>query len=277
MPPVFVTALFREEVACASGSRSLIVSAILVAGVAILGAGNTGRVRNLRRHRRHDRGLLLSPLLHLLLRRLGRRAHVRGQQRLQVPQGQPLRRRRPLRPDRVAEPRPRRRVAQEPRPGHADRVGGRDVRQEDDPGAARGDRQGPRTSSSRSSGRSSPRARTRSTWHDDAKGVARDDGERPGRDLARQERDQPARQGRARPSIKNLQYWFSTSNDGFDLAYSTHHFNGADGDPKYSYEKRNGFTIAWTAKGEIPPAQRSQSDTVARRRRAGARPPVAVG
>jgi hypothetical protein len=56
-------------------------------------------------------------------------------------------------------------------------------------------------------------------------------------------------------SIKNLQYWFSTSNEGFNLAYSTHHFNGADGDPKYSYEKRNGFTIAWTAKGEIKPAK----------------------
>jgi hypothetical protein len=56
-------------------------------------------------------------------------------------------------------------------------------------------------------------------------------------------------------SIKNLQYWFSTSNDGFNLAYSTHHFNGADGDPKFSYEKRNGFTIAWKAKGEIKPAK----------------------
>jgi hypothetical protein len=53
--------------------------------------------------------------------------------------------------------------------------------------------------------------------------------------------------------IKNLQYWFSTSNGGFVLAPSTHHFNGSDGNPKYSYEKRNGFTIAWTAKGEIKP------------------------
>jgi len=64
----------------------------------------------------------------------------------------------------------------------------------------------------------------------------------------RPDKDAPA-------SIKNLQYWFSTSNDGFNLAYSTHHFNGADGDPKFSYEKRNGFTIAWKAKGEIPPAK----------------------
>jgi len=54
--------------------------------------------------------------------------------------------------------------------------------------------------------------------------------------------------------IKNLQYWFSTSNEGFVLGYSTHHFDGADGDPKYSWTKRNGFTIAWTAKGDIPAA-----------------------
>jgi hypothetical protein len=52
--------------------------------------------------------------------------------------------------------------------------------------------------------------------------------------------------------IKNLQYWFSNSNEGFVLAPSKHHFNGADGNPKYSYENRNGFTITWTAKGEIP-------------------------
>jgi hypothetical protein len=51
--------------------------------------------------------------------------------------------------------------------------------------------------------------------------------------------------------VKNLQYWFSNSNDGFALAYSTHHFNG---EPKFSWEKRNGFTIAWTAKGEVKPA-----------------------
>ncbi len=51
--------------------------------------------------------------------------------------------------------------------------------------------------------------------------------------------------------IKNLQYWFSTSNTGFVLGYSTHHF---DGETKFSHQHRNGFTIAWTAKGEIPPA-----------------------
>lgn len=49
--------------------------------------------------------------------------------------------------------------------------------------------------------------------------------------------------------VKNLQYWFSSSNDGFHLAYGTHHF---DGEHKFSYEKRNGFTIAWTAKGDLP-------------------------
>jgi hypothetical protein len=48
--------------------------------------------------------------------------------------------------------------------------------------------------------------------------------------------------------VKNLQYWFSTSNDGFVLAYSNHHW---DGENKFRMEHRNGFTIAWTAKGEI--------------------------
>ncbi|MDQ6893562.1 MAG: DUF1326 domain-containing protein [Acidobacteriota bacterium] len=52
-------------------------------------------------------------------------------------------------------------------------------------------------------------------------------------------------------AVKNLQYWFSSSNDGFNLAYSTHHF---DGDHKFKYEKRNGFTIAWTAKGDVKEA-----------------------
>ncbi len=55
--------------------------------------------------------------------------------------------------------------------------------------------------------------------------------------------------------IKNLQYWFSTANDGFVLGYGTHAFGGdsASGAPKFSYEKRNGFTITWTAKGTIAP------------------------
>jgi hypothetical protein len=51
-------------------------------------------------------------------------------------------------------------------------------------------------------------------------------------------------------AIKNLQYWFSNSNEGFILAYSTHNFNGTN---KFSHEHKNGFTIAWTAKGEIKP------------------------
>ncbi len=55
--------------------------------------------------------------------------------------------------------------------------------------------------------------------------------------------------------VKNLQYWFSNTNEGFVLAHSTHRFEGADGNPKYSYAKRNGFTIAWTAKGDVAPAK----------------------
>lgn len=51
-------------------------------------------------------------------------------------------------------------------------------------------------------------------------------------------------------AVKNLQYWFSGSNDGFNLAYGTHHF---DGKHKFSYEKRNGFTIAWKASGDVKP------------------------
>jgi hypothetical protein len=51
--------------------------------------------------------------------------------------------------------------------------------------------------------------------------------------------------------VKNLQYWWSASNDGFVLAYSTHQFNG---EHKFSHEKKNGFNIAWTAKGDIKPA-----------------------
>jgi hypothetical protein len=48
--------------------------------------------------------------------------------------------------------------------------------------------------------------------------------------------------------VKNLQYWFADSNEGFVLAYSTHHF---DGENKFSEQKKNGFTIVWTAKGNI--------------------------
>ena len=63
--------------------------------------------------------------------------------------------------------------------------------------------------------------------------------------------DHDERSGQEPPSVvKNLQYWFSNSNDGFVLAYSTHHW---DGENKFQQEHRNGFTIAWTAKGEIKP------------------------
>ena len=52
--------------------------------------------------------------------------------------------------------------------------------------------------------------------------------------------------------VKNLQYWFSNSNEGFVLAHSTHNYNGEG--TKFSHTKRNGFNIAWTAKGDIKPA-----------------------
>lgn len=52
--------------------------------------------------------------------------------------------------------------------------------------------------------------------------------------------------------VKNLQYWFSNSNDGFVLAYSKHHF---DGENKFSQEHKNGFNITWTIKGDIKPTK----------------------
>lgn len=64
------------------------------------------------------------------------------------------------------------------------------------------------------------------------------------------------KQSTARPDkgapavIKNLQYWFTNSNDGFVLAYSTHNFNG---DSKFSHKGKNGFNITWTAKGDVAP------------------------
>jgi hypothetical protein len=51
--------------------------------------------------------------------------------------------------------------------------------------------------------------------------------------------------------VKNLQYWWTTSNDGFVLAKSTHHFDGAT---KFSHKSRNGFNIAWTVKGDVKPS-----------------------
>jgi hypothetical protein len=50
--------------------------------------------------------------------------------------------------------------------------------------------------------------------------------------------------------VKNLQYWFSNSNEGFVLSPSTHYFNG---DPKFSEKNKNGFNITWTSKGDVKP------------------------
>ena len=52
--------------------------------------------------------------------------------------------------------------------------------------------------------------------------------------------------------IKNLQYWFTQSNDGFVLAYSKHHF---DGEEKFSQDHKNGFNITWSVKGDVAPAK----------------------
>jgi hypothetical protein len=93
-------------------------------------------------------------------------------------------------------------------------------------------------------------------WHDDAKASHA----KMGSGMAEISLDKTAtsRPDKKEPVVvKNLQYWFSTSNDGFVLAYSDHHFNGADGNPKYDYEKRNGFTIAWTLKGDIKPEEKA--------------------
>jgi hypothetical protein len=49
--------------------------------------------------------------------------------------------------------------------------------------------------------------------------------------------------------INNLQYWGAQKNNGFELAYGTHHYKGNGMD--YSYEKRNGFFITIDAKGDV--------------------------
>ncbi len=48
--------------------------------------------------------------------------------------------------------------------------------------------------------------------------------------------------------LKNVKYWGSKSNEGFILGKSTHHF---DGDVKFSHKDKNGFTVRWTAEGEV--------------------------
>lgn len=52
-------------------------------------------------------------------------------------------------------------------------------------------------------------------------------------------------------TVTNTGYWWANSNDGFQLAKSTHEFNGK---PSYSYEDRNGFVITLHVAGEIEPA-----------------------
>lgn len=48
--------------------------------------------------------------------------------------------------------------------------------------------------------------------------------------------------------VLNTPYWGTDSNDGFELAYSTHEFNG---EPSFSFEKRNGFIITVHSKGTL--------------------------
>ena len=207
---------------------------------------------DVRRDRRHDRRLLLSALLHLLLRGLGRRAHVPGQQRLQVPQGKPLGRRGPLRRDRVAQRRPRRRVAQEPGPRHGDGLGARDVRPEDDLRAARCDRETARRRVSREVEETHD-ARGFDHVAGRREEVAREDGERTRGDQPRQDLHAPPRPERARgdpePPVLELDVERRIQSRLLDAS-----FNGADGDPKFSWEKRNGFTITWTARGGVDAA-----------------------
>jgi hypothetical protein len=50
--------------------------------------------------------------------------------------------------------------------------------------------------------------------------------------------------------LKNVQYWGSSSNEGFVLAKSNHRF---DGGVKFSHKEKNGFTIRWTAEGKAAP------------------------
>jgi hypothetical protein len=88
-------------------------------------------------------------------------------------------------------------------------------------------------------------------WHDDAKmsrakmasGMAEISLDKVA--TSRPDKSQPV-------VVKNLQYWFSNSNDGFVLAYSNHHW---DGDNAFKQEHKNGFTIAWSVKGDIKPAK----------------------
>jgi hypothetical protein len=86
------------------------------------------------------------------------------------------------------------------------------------------------------------------TWHDDA--TSSHAKMASGMAEISLDKQSTMRPDKASPVVvKNLQYWFSNSNEGFVLAYSTHKFNG---ETKFDYAKRNGFTIAWKASGPIP-------------------------
>lgn len=82
-------------------------------------------------------------------------------------------------------------------------------------------------------------------WHEDAKTADA----KMASGMAEIQLDKTTGPDKTTPTVvKNLQYWFSSSNDGFVLAYSKHHW---DGDNKFSMEHKNGFTIVWTAKGDV--------------------------
>ena len=84
-------------------------------------------------------------------------------------------------------------------------------------------------------------------WHDEAKMSHA----KMGSGMAEITLDKAIGPDKTTPTVvKNLQYWWSTSNNGFVLARSTHHF---DGEPKFSEKSKNGFNITWTAKGDIKP------------------------
>jgi len=84
------------------------------------------------------------------------------------------------------------------------------------------------------------------SWHDEAKMSHA----KMASGMAEIKLDKTAGPNKTPTVVENLQYWWSASNEGFVLAYSTHNFNG---DTKFSHERRNGFNITWTAKGDIKP------------------------
>ena len=88
-------------------------------------------------------------------------------------------------------------------------------------------------------------------WHDDAKMSHA----KMGSGMAEITLDKAIGPDKKTPTvIKNLGYWFTQSNDGFVLAYSKHHFDGAEG--KFvAQDHKNGFNITWTIKGDVAPAK----------------------